>query len=471
VRRRYFPYLNVFLILQGIIMGKHYCLDILLVEDKEIVRNALKSMLRKAGYAVEAAQNGQMAMNRLNERFFDLVITDYKMEPIDGMELLRQVKSNWPATEVIMITAYGTISSGVEAIKLGAFDYITKPFQHEELLGIIERLVEKRQNGQTLRYLKSQVRKHSEFNAIIGQSDTILNLLALVSHVAGTDSTVLITGESGTGKELIAKAIHDASHRRDRPFVTIHCGAIPENLQESELFGHAKGAFTGADFEKKGLFETGDGGTIFLDEVAETSPMTQVKLLRFLQNNEFRRIGETHSNRVDIRLIVATNKDLELQVKKGKFREDLFYRINVIPLTVPPLRERKEDIPLLVSHFIEKYGNKNGKWVTQISKRALCMLINYDWPGNVRELENVIQRAVALTVAEDIIPEVLPANVRQKKGLGGVGLNRHTSKLSEIENEVILETLKRLNGNKQKTAQELGISKSTLWRKLKYLTV
>lgn len=452
-------------------MGKQSSLDILLVEDKEMVRNALKLMLKKAGYKVETADNGQRAIDRLRERFFDLVITDYKMDPIDGMELLRQTKLNWPATEVIMITAYGTISHGVEAIKSGAFDYITKPFQYEELLSIINRLVEKRQDGQTLKCLESEVRNHSAFDSIIGQSDKLLHLLGLARRVAATESTVLITGESGTGKELIARAIHDSSQRRNGPFVVIHCGTIPENLQESELFGHAKGAFTGADSDKEGLFEVADGGTVLLDEVAETSPATQVKLLRFLQNNEFRRIGENYPNNVDVRLIAATNKNLELEVTKGKFREDLFYRINVIPLTVPPLRERKEDIPLLVDHFIDIFGKNNGNQVKKVSKRALSMLINYDWPGNVRELENVIQRAVALTVTGEISPEVLPAEIHQKRVVNGVELNRDSRRLSEIENEVILETLKRMNGNKQKTAEELGISKSTLWRKLKYLTV
>jgi len=294
--------------------------------------------------------------------------------------------------------------------------------------------------------------------------------MSLVSRVATTDSTILIYGESGTGKELIARAIHDLSPGKDKPFVAINCGAIPENLQESELFGHAKGAFTSADHEHKGLFEVAAGGTVFLDEIAETAPSTQVKLLRFLQDNEIRRIGESVMRKVDVRLIVATNQVLDDKVKRGEFREDLYYRINVIPISVPTLRERKEDIPYLVEHFIAKYRKKNGHAAKSISKRASSILINYDWPGNVRELENIIERAIALNPANEIMPEFLPDEIWNRKTYFEPGPNPKQTKLAEVEKMAILETLERMDGNKKKTAKELGISKTTLWRKLKYIS-
>lgn len=443
-------------------------LDILVVEDNTSVRNAITFLLKKSGYSVYAVDDGTTALQALNQQYFDLIISDYKMKNMDGMQLLDQVKKNWPATEVIIITAFGTISRGVEAIKLGAFDYITKPFDNQDLLNLVKRFVEKRKTSTEARVGLKNLRELAEFDAIVGNSDKILNLLDIVARIAGKTSTILISGESGTGKELVARAIHDLSARSEKPFVPINCGAVPENLQESEFFGHKKGAFTGADSDKVGLFEVADGGTIFLDEIAEMALLTQVKLLRFLQENEIRRVGDNYPRKVDVRVIAATNKDLPQETKAGHFREDLFYRINVIPIHVSPLRERKDDIPQLIAHFILKYREKNHSPVNGVSRRACAMMMNYDWPGNVRELENVVHRCVALSAVPEISPELLPPGIRKREeGRHSEGA-KESRNLADIEREVILETLKRMDGNKKKTAEELGISKTTLWRKLKY---
>ncbi len=448
-------------------MGNSSSLEILIVEDNASVRNAIASLLRKCGYSVEAVNDGASAIGRLNQKFFDLVLSDYRMGDIDGIELLRQIKQQWPATEVVIITAFGTIARGVEAIKLGAFDYMTKPFDPEQLLRIVGRFVEEKKDGERMRDLSAEVRKQTEFDPIIGKSDKILKLMDIVNRIAPKESTILIYGESGTGKELIAKSIHALSLRRHKPFIAINCGAIPENLQESELFGHIRGAFTSANFEKKGLFEVAHGGTIFLDEIADMSLSTQVTLLRCLQENEIRRIGESFTRKVDVRVIVATNKSLENEIKAGTFREDLYYRVNVIPLHVPLLRERKEDIPLLVDHFIKKYREKNSSPVRKISRRTKSMLMNYDWPGNVRELENAIHRGVALGTTAEITPDLVPVEIKGRPEESGKQPVRRVGNLAQIEREVILETLARMDGNKKKTAEALGISKATLWRKLK----
>ncbi|MFQ5674740.1 MAG: sigma-54-dependent transcriptional regulator [bacterium] len=451
-------------------MGNLPPLEVLLVEDNDRVRKAIYTLLNKSGYSIDVVNDGESALQKLANRYYDLVITDYRMEKMDGLQLLRQIKKLWPATEVIIITAYGSISRGVEAIKVGAFDYLTKPFDNRELLAIVERFIEKRNSSRRLKDISTELRKHSAFDPIIGKSDPILEIMSIASRVATTDSAVLIYGESGTGKELVARAIHDLSQRKDKPFVPINCGAIPENLQESELFGYIKGAFTGADSDRQGLLEVADGGTVFLDEVAETAPSTQVKLLRFLQDNEIKRVGECLTRKINVRLIAATNKKLEEQVARGKFRQDLYYRINVIPLSMPALRDRKQDIPQLVRHFIAKYGTANGGRVTSISKRALSILMNYDWPGNVRELENEIERAVALAPGFEIEPELLTMEIRNRRSDFDTDSDCKESKLAEIERRTILATLERMHGNKKKTASELGISKTTLWRKLKYIS-
>lgn len=446
-------------------MGRTPSLEILVVEDNLALQQAVQELLQRAGYATTGVDNARKALQKLQQQFFDLVISDYKMEGMNGLELLKEIKKNWPATEVLIITAYGTISKGVEAIKCGAFDYLTKPFENETLLQRISVFEEQRLQYDQHQDMLRELRSKPELDRIIGNSSKILQTLATVARIAKTDGTVLIFGESGTGKELIAKAIHNLSHRRSAPFIALNCGAIPENLQESELFGHAKGAFTSAQFHKQGLVEIADTGTIFLDEIAETAQATQVKLLRFLQEKEYRRVGENKIRRVDVRMIAATNKNLKEIVDRGQFREDLYYRLNVIPITVPPLRERKEDIPLLAQHFIQHSNILRKRPVKRLSRRARSMLLNYFWPGNVRELENVIQRAIALADGEEITPELLPHEIRFQQQTEGLGNAK--GKLSEIESVVILQTLRRMDGHRMKTARALGISKATLWRKLK----
>ncbi len=446
-------------------MGNLASLEVLVVEDNAGVRKAITSLLKKFRYSVEAVSDGEAALAKLEEKYYDLVLSDYRMGDIDGIQLLSKIKTQWPATEVIIITAFGTISKGVKAIKLGAFDYITKPFEPEELIRIVARFVEARKTGHRLKNLSQEIRRQSEFDTIIGKSDKIIGLMDLIARIASKESTILVYGESGTGKELVAKSIHALSARKDKPFIAINCGAIPESLQESELFGHTKGSFTSASYDKKGLLEVADGGTVFLDEIAEMSLSTQVSLLRFLQEQEVRRIGDSFTRVVDVRLIAATNKSLKREIENKRFREDLYYRINVIPLHVPALRERKEDIPLLVAHFIQKYREKDRSPIHRISKRALAILMNHDWPGNVRELENVIHRCVALGLGDDIVPDLLPPELRERND--NIEVTSKGGNLADMEKVIILETLQKHDGNKKKTAEALGISKTTLWRKLK----
>ncbi len=449
-------------------MGISTSFRILVVEDNDLLRKSIHELLIRNKYLATSAESATDALELLGRQRFDLVISDYKMAGMNGIELLRKIKQSWPGTDVIIITAYGTIPKGVEAIKFGAFDYLTKPFSNEELISQITALEDQSKDVAVRQNLESKLRQMPEFDAIVGRSEKIIETMAIISKVAKTDATVLIYGESGTGKELVAKSLHALSKRNKCPFIDINCGAIPENLQESELFGHKKGAFTNAHFDKVGLMEMANGGSVFLDEIAETSHSTQVKLLRFLQEKEIRRVGDNHIRKVDVRMIVATNKDLKKVVAKGTFREDLYYRLNVIPISVPPLRERKKDIPILVEHFIKKSSGIQNNKVKRISRQTCSMLLNYPWPGNVRELENVIYRAMALAEFPEITPELLPEEIRSGEAFSR--RNAQAPKLAEIESEVILNTLKRMNGHKKKTAMELGISKTTLWRKLKEIT-
>lgn len=443
--------------------------DILLVDDEKSVRTTLSILLQKAGYRVEEAGNGAEAIEKFKTCFFDLVITDLKMEPIDGMDVLREVKSINPSSEVLVMTAYGTVESGVEAMRLGAYDYIQKPFEKDDFLLRVQKVLEHRQLLTEIEQLQEELKEKYRFENIVGNSKGMLEVLSLVSKVARTDSTVLITGESGTGKELIARAIHVNSRRKNRSFIIINCGAIPENLQESELFGHVRGAFTGAIRDKRGLFQEADGGTLFLDEVGETSLSTQVKLLRFLQDGEIRRVGDVEPIHVDVRLIAASNKDLSKLIEQGKFREDLYYRLNVIPIHLPPLHQRKDDIPLLVNHFIKKYAERENKNVQGVSPEAMIFLTGYHWPGNVRELENVVERAVILTNYNFILPEDLPQTIRDAHSRN-VELSAGTEDektLEELEKEYILQILEKYNWNQKLASEKLGISNTTLWRKLK----
>jgi len=443
--------------------------DILLVDDEKSVCSTLSLFLQKVGYQVEEAANGEEAEDRLKNQFYDLVITDLKMQPMDGLEVLKVAKAINPMTEVVVMTAYSTVESGVEAMKLGAYDYIQKPFNKDEFLLLVAKALERKQLLSEVEQLQEELKEKYRFENIVGNSNEMHQVLTMVSKVAKTDSTILIAGESGTGKELIAKAIHLNSRRRNRAFVTINCGALPENLQESELFGHVRGAFTGAIKDKWGLLQEANSGTLFLDEVGETALSTQVKLLRFLQDGEIRRVGDNESIYVDVRLLAATNKDLQQAIEEGTFREDLYYRINVIPIDIPPLRKRRDDIPLLVNHFLKKYTERTKKKVVSVSPDAMNILSGYDWPGNVRALENIMERAVILTNRNIIMPEDLPESIREFQGktTGSqeIAYGEHT--LEELEKDYILNTLEQHKWNQKKASDILGISTTTLWRKLK----
>jgi DNA-binding NtrC family response regulator len=444
--------------------------ELLLVDDQKSVRTTLKITLNRVGYHVEEASSGENALPLLERKTYDLVITDLKMEKVDGMAVLQKVKELSPQTEVIVITAYGTIDSAVQAMKIGAYDYITKPFEPEEIVLMVNKALERKTLTERVKILEEQVRERYKFENIVGNSTKMREILKLVTQVCQTDSTILILGESGTGKELIAQTIHNNSNRKDKPFVIVNCSALPEGIQDSEFFGHVKGAFTGAIKNRKGLFEEAHQGSIFLDEIGEISPTTQAKLLRFLQSGEIRRVGDNRSFHVDVRLIAATNKDLQQAIKEKTFREDLFYRLNVIPIKLPTLRERTDDVPLLINHFMEKYRAKMHKPIRLISKDTIDLLTRYDWPGNVRELENVIERAMALATGEILLPENLPWHIQGEEPLPGSTPSKSLSSfvsLAENERTYILEILQQCAGNKKKTARILKISKSTLWRKLR----
>jgi len=448
---------------------------ILVVEDQDAMRESLVIAFRDEGYQVEGVASGEDAIQRLGNNVYDLVVTDLKMKKVDGLEVLKAVKNVNSSTEVVLITAYGTISTAVQAIRDGAYDYVTKPFRHQEILKVAKKAFEKKMLKDRVRYLEGEIRDKYRFEGIVGNSNAMLEVLKITSHVCRTESTVLVTGESGTGKELIARAVHYNSPRKDGPFVVINCGALPENLQESELFGHVKGAFTGAIRDKMGLFQQAQKGTILLDEIGETLPSTQVKLLRFLQDGEIRPVGGNKAIYVDTRIIAATNENLEKAVESGKFRKDLFYRINVIRIHIPPLRERREDIPLLVEYFLEKILEKYKKGKRVFSEEALYAFMNYDWPGNIRELQNIIERAVALSKSEIINADELPlpVPVEEFAALSRNPLDDERKKsfivttLAEQEKNAIIEALNKYGGNQTKVSQVLGISTTTLWRKIK----
>lgn len=444
--------------------------DILLVDDEKSVRTTIALFLSKCGYQVVEATNGEDAIEKLKSQFFDLVITDLRMKPVDGMEVLEVTKENNPATEVVVMTAFGTVENGVKAIKLGAYDFVQKPFDKDEFILVVEKALERKELLIEVEQLQNELKEKYSFENIVGKSNPMMDVLAMVTKVAHTDSTVLITGESGTGKELIAKAIHLNSKRNNRSFITINCGALPENLQESELFGHIRGAFTGAIKDKRGLFQEANGGTLFLDEIGETALSTQVKILRFLQDGEIRRVGENDPIFVDVRLLAATNQDLPKLIEENRFREDLFYRLNVIPIHLPPLRKRRDDIPLLANYFFEKYKEKAKKKLNSISPEAMKCLTGYDWPGNVRELENVLERAVILTSKNMILPQDLPTLIQESHRRTNdqeIQLPEGEQTLEELEKHYILKTLDKYSWNQKKASEVLDISTTTLWRKLK----
>lgn len=444
---------------------------ILVVDDEPVVcRNCFK-ILTEAGYGVETLQSSRAALERVKEELFDIVIVDLKMPGIDGMELLRLIKETNPEIIIIMITGYSTVESAVEAMKSGAFDYIPKPFTPDELSIRVEKALEKRSLVQENRYLRQELKEKYKFGNIIGKSKKMQEIYRTIEKVASTDSTVLIYGDSGSGKELIARAIHYNSPRKEKPFMSLDCGSLSENLLESELFGHVKGSFTGAIVTKPGLFEVANGGTFFLDEIGDISLSIQAKLLRVLQEREIKPVGATKTKKVDIRLITATNKNLQEMIKKGTFREDLFYRLNVVPIFLPPLRDREGDILLLESHFLEKFNRERKKSIKGISPEAMKLLEEYDWPGNVRELENAIERIVVMTDEEIIRPEHLPLNIRKSK----IDTITHVPKNSEelkrmkkqvreeavksIERLFVIESLKRNNWNITKAAEDVGMKR------------
>ncbi|OGW36158.1 MAG: Fis family transcriptional regulator [Nitrospirae bacterium GWD2_57_9] len=436
---------------------------ILIVDDEQSMRDFLSIMLKKEGYDVVAAETGQDALKAVQTEIFDLVISDVKMPGMDGIDVLKTVKEVSPETVVIMITAYATAETAVEAMKRGAYDYITKPFKVDEIKLIIQKALEKRHLRKENILLKREMESRQGFESFIGNSQAMQKVFLLIRQVANTNSTVLISGESGTGKELVARAIHYNSSRKDRPFVTVNCGALPETLLESELFGYMKGAFTGAISNKQGLFEAAGNGTIFLDEISATTPALQIKLLRVLQEREFMRVGGTTDIKVDARVLAASNRDLLAEVAKGTFREDLYYRLNVIPVHLPALRERKDDIPLLVDFFLSKFnGLKKQK---KFDPETLRFFMGYDWPGNVRELENAIERMVILAIGDTITPEHIPDGMKNFKASSAIistdipdeGLDLE-GLLGTAERSLLQKALEKTGGVKTEAAKLLGLS-------------
>ncbi len=455
---------------------------ILVIDDEPLTLELIVEGLSEEGYSVEVASSGAEGISKAEQSEYEFIITDLMMPGVDGMQVLQHFTEHRPETSVIVLTGFGTIETAVQAVKRGAFDYLTKPAKIEEILLILRRAQELNSLKAENVLLRSQVQEAQKYEKLIGQSPPMLKLYRTIHRVARVDSTVLITGESGTGKELIANAIHYFSDRKDKPFVPINCGAIPEELLESELFGHEKGAFTGALKERKGRFELAHQGTVFLDEVGEMSQKLQVKLLRFLQEKKFERVGGSRTIHVDVGIIAATNKDLEKAVAENEFREDLFYRLNVIPIQAPPLRNRDGDIPLLVRHFLKKHCQDKDIPLKRISKPAIDSLERYGWPGNVRELENLIERLVILTDEDEIDLRDLPPRVQQAQTpvqepipraqpqldiellQDGIDLKKT---LDDLENRLILEALERAGGVKNKAALLLGLNRTTLIEKMK----
>jgi two-component system NtrC family response regulator len=439
--------------------------NILVVDDDESLRRITQLQLEEAGYKVLTASNGTEALGLIEEETPELVITDLKMPGLSGLELLKKIRQSYPQTTVLMITAFGTVQTAVEAMKAGAYDYITKPMDYEELVLVVNRAMERQELLEEVRSLRLNLDEKYGFESIIGRSTVLLHVLEIASRVAQRDSTVLIRGETGTGKELLAKAIHQNSRRKDQAFVTINCGAIPKDLLESELFGHAKGSFTGAFAHKRGKVETADGGTLFLDEIGELPLELQVKLLRLIQHGEVEKVGATNPVTVDVRIIAATHRNLQNLIEDGTFREDLFYRLAVIPLEIPPLRERLDDIPELVQHLFVKAKQKHALPNLKLPPALVGHFCGYRWPGNVRELENVIERLVVLSVGDEITLDDLPEFLRREKSGNEVlqlELPAQGISLDAVEKELIEKALRRFDWNQTKTASFLDISRRTL---------
>ena len=441
---------------------------ILVVDDDSEMRNLLKDILEENAYKVQLAGDGREALEHLSTLEPLVVLTDLRMKGLAGMELLHEIVQKYPACNVVMMTAFGSVETAVEAMKQGAFDYLTKPIKTEELLVTIDKARREALLRREVAQLRRQVHREFAFDQIFGKSKPMREVFDLIRRVADSQTNILITGESGTGKELVAKAIHFNSGRRSAPFVPVNCAAIPEQLLESELFGHVKGAFTDAKTDKRGLFEEAQKGTIFLDEISEMPMMLQAKILRAVQEREIRRVGATRSTAIDVRIIAATNVILVEEVKAKRFREDLYYRLNVIEIRLPPLRERKEDIPLLCGELLQKSVAGKNKVLKGFSESVLGLLIDYSWPGNVRELENVIERAVTLAQGEKVTPEDLPQNIREVTGERQLMEEavEHLLPLENLEQAYIRRILDKMGGNKYQAAQVLGIDRKTLYRKL-----
>ncbi len=443
---------------------------ILIVDDQRNMRTTTALVLRQQGYEVFEAESGEAALSRLLAEPFDVVLTDLKMAPLDGLAVLRGALEVAPSTQVIVMTGYGTVESAVEAMQQGAYDYVSKPFKESELLMRVQRALERRRLLVDVGLFSDEFRQRYKLDNLVGRSAPMRELLTKLVRVAPTDVTVLITGESGTGKELIARAIHANSRRATRPFVPVNCAAISETLLESELFGHVKGAFTGAVKLRQGLFEDASGGTFFFDEIAETTPAFQAKLLRVIQEHEIRRVGDNASIPVDVRVIAATNQDIRQAIADKRFREDLFYRLNVVPLQAPPLRERKEDVPLLAQHFITRFNQRNGSRRT-LTQGALQKMAAYDFPGNVRELENVVEQAAALARGDEIDADDVFIETRSAPPLETPpsGVRTLAQEVDQAERRAIESAIERHEGLLEKVARELDVSTTTLWRKMKRL--
>jgi len=468
--------------------------SILVVDDESEIREGLEILLKGEGYGVASAETGESGLAKLEEHPYDLLLLDVSLPDRNGLDMLKEIRRRDPDLSIVLITAYGSIDMARAAFKNGAMDYITKPWSNDELLAQVAQAVESRRLRDENLHLKRALKQRFNFPNIIGKSDKIQVLLDLVAQVAPSRSTVLISGESGTGKELIAKALHSASPRADKAFVPVNTGSIPVDLLESQLFGHVKGAFTSAVASKKGLFEVADQGTIFFDEIATISPETQAKLLRVIQEREFMRLGGTEQIKVDVRIVAASNVDLLTLVREGRFREDLFHRLNVIHLRMPPLRERREDVPLLVVHFLQRFCQENNRTLLQFTSNAMKLMMDYDWPGNVRELENVVERAVVLSTQNRIDVDLLPEAIRSKEIVRGVRLqlseflpalpgepgarsgadSSHPSLfqiMDEIERRIIVDMLERTNWNQTEAAERFLIPLSTLNQKIKRLAI
>ena len=468
--------------------------SILVVDDESEIREGLEILLKGEGYGVASAESGESGLAKLEEHPFDLLLLDVSLPDRNGLDMLKEIRRRDPDLSVVLITAYGSIDMARAAFKNGAMDYITKPWSNDELLAQVAQAVESRRLRDENLHLKRALKQRFNFPNIVGKSEKMQVLLDLVAQVAPSRSTVLVSGESGTGKELIAKALHSASPRADKAFVPVNTGSIPVDLLESQLFGHVKGAFTSAVASKKGLFEVADQGTIFFDEIATISPETQAKLLRVIQEREFMRLGGTEQIKVDVRIVAASNVDLLTLVREGRFREDLFHRLNVIHLRIPPLRERREDVPLLVLHFLERFATENNRAPMQFAPNAMKLMMDYDWPGNVRELENVVERAVVLSTQNRIDVDLLPEAIRSKEIVRGVRLqlseflpalpgepgartaadNPHPSLfqiMDEVERRIIVDMLERTNWNQTEAAERFLIPLSTLNQKIKRLNI